>query len=138
MNTATQIGYGHVVEVDLPFEAAIPATVKALEAEGFHIVSDIDMCRAADEQLGADFRPYRILGACNAQLAHLALSAEPQLGLFLPCNVVVQQIDGRTIVSTIDPNFIVQSASNRALTHIAADANARLLRALSAIARQQP
>ncbi|MBV8655430.1 MAG: DUF302 domain-containing protein [Candidatus Eremiobacteraeota bacterium] len=135
MNAATQIGYGHVVEVSATFDEALAAVTKALEAEGFHIVSDIDMCQSADA-LGQEFRPYRILGACNAQLAHLALSAEPQLGLFLPCNVVVQDIDGRTIVSAINPTFIVQSASNRALKHIAEDANARLMRALSAVARQ--
>lgn len=136
MNAATGIGYGHVVEVDLPFDKAIEAVSTALEAEGFHIVSDIDMCTSAD-QVGHDFRPYRILGACNPQLAHVALSAEPQLGLFLPCNVVVQEIDKRTIVSAINPMFMVQSASNRSLVHIAEDANARLLRALNAVACQR-
>jgi uncharacterized protein (DUF302 family) len=133
MNAATDIRYGHVVEVDQPFPEAVEAVKAALLEEGFKISSTIDMAAQAKERLGKEFRPYIILGACNAQLADLALSAEPQLGLLLPCNVVVQEIEGRTIVSAIDASAIVQFAANRSLEHIAADANARLLRALKSL-----
>lgn len=135
MSAATDIAYGRVVDVRLPFEAAVEATVRALEAEGFSVVTDFDVQASLQEKLGETFRPYRILGACNAQLARAALSAEPQLGLLVPCNVVVQQIDGRVIVSAIDANLIVQTVRNRSLEHVAADANARLRRALNSIAR---
>lgn len=135
MSAATDISYGQVVDVDLPFDAAIEAVSRALEAEGFSIVTDFDMQASLDKKLHEHFRPYRILGACNAQLARAALSAEPQLGLLVPCNVVVQEIDGRVIVSAIDANLIVQAVSNRSLEHVAADANLRLGRALKAVAQ---
>lgn len=135
MSAATDISYGQVVDVDLLFDAAIEAVSRALEAEGFSIVTDFDMQASLDKKLHEHFRPYRILGACNAQLARAALSAEPQLGLLVPCNVVVQEIDGRVIVSAIDANLIVQAVSNRSLEHVAADANLRLGRALKAVAQ---
>ena len=135
MGAATDISYGCVVTVDLSVAGAVAAVEKAFAAEGFQIVSDIDMEAKVKERLGQTFRPYRILGVCNAQLAKAALSVEPQLGLLVPCNVVVQEIDRRVIVSAIDVNLIVQAAGNRSLEHVAADANARLKRALNAIAR---
>ena len=134
MGAATDISYGCVVTVDLSVAGAVAAVEKAFAAEGFQIVSDIDMEAKVKERLGQTFRPYRILGVCNAQLAHVALSAEPQIGLLIPCNVVVQQIDNRTVVSVVDPGLIVQAAGNRSLEHIAQDAKARLFRALNAIA----
>jgi len=133
MSAATDIAYGRVVDVDLGFEAAIEAVRSALETEGFAVVTDFDMQASLNKKLGEHFRPYRILGVCNAQLARAAISAEPQLGLLLPCNVVVQEIEGRTVVSAVDPNLIVQRAGNRSLEHIAADANARLARALKTV-----
>lgn len=137
MSAATDIAYGRVVDVALPFDAAVEAVTRALEAEGFSVVTDFDMAASLERKLHEDFRPYRILGACNAQLARAALSAEPQLGLLVPCNVVVQQIDGRVIVSAIDANLIVQTVANRSLEHVAADANARLGRALKAVSTQR-
>lgn len=133
MSAATDITYGQVVDVDLPFETAVEAVTRALEAEGFSVVTDFDIQASLRKHLGEAFRPYRILGACNAQLARAAISAEPQLGLLVPCNVVVQEIDGRVIVSAIDANLIVQTVRNRSLEHVAADANARLGRALKAV-----
>lgn len=133
MSAATDITYGQVVDVDLPFETAIEAVTRALEAEGFSVVTDFDVQASLKRKLGEPFRPYRILGACNAQLARAAFSAEPQLGLLVPCNVVVQEVDGRVIVSAIDANLIVQTVGNRSLEHVAADANARLGRALKRI-----
>ncbi|HEY1975942.1 MAG TPA: DUF302 domain-containing protein [Candidatus Baltobacteraceae bacterium] len=135
MSAATDIAYGRVVDVSLPFEGAVEATIRALEAEGFAVVTDFDIQASLQKKLGETFRPYRILGVCNAQLARAALSVEPQLGLLVPCNVVVQEIDGRVIVSAIDANLIVQTVRNRSLEHVAADANARLKRALNSIAR---
>jgi uncharacterized protein (DUF302 family) len=138
MSAATDIAYGRVVDVDLPFEAAVEAVTHALEDEGLSVVTDFDVQTSLKRNLREEFRPYRILGVCNAQLARAALSAEPQLGLLVPCNVVVQQIDGRVIVSAIDANLIVQTVRNRSLEHVAADANARLARALKAIQRRAP
>jgi uncharacterized protein (DUF302 family) len=137
MSAATDIAYGQVFEVDLGFEAAVDAVIRALEAEGFAVVTDFDVQASLQKKLGEQFRPYRILGACNAQLARAAFSVEPQLGLLVPCNVVVQQIDGRVIVSAIDANLIVQTVRNRSLEHVAADANARLGRALKAVSARR-
>jgi uncharacterized protein (DUF302 family) len=137
MSAATDIAYGQVVDVDLPFKAAVEAVTRALESEGFSVVTDFDIQASLQAKLGETFRPYRILGACNAQLARAALSAEPQLGLLVPCNVVIQEIEGRVVVSAIDANRIVRTAGNRSLEHVAADANARLSRALKAVSRQR-
>ncbi|HME82242.1 MAG TPA: DUF302 domain-containing protein [Candidatus Eremiobacteraceae bacterium] len=126
--------YGNVVATDLPFEAAVARAKELLKAEGFGVLCEIDVSRTLKEKIGADFRPYVILGACNPTLAHEALCAESQLGLLLPCNVVVQQEASGVIVSAIDARVLLDVVGRPELSATAADVNARLSRVLEQIA----
>ena len=106
--------------VTLPFDAAIAATTESLKRHGFGILTDIDVQSTLKKKLGVDFRPYRILGACNPELAHQALLAEDKIGTMLPCNVILQQHgDGRVEISAVDPVASMQAISNLALNDIA-------------------
>src|SRR5579859_5052667 len=104
--------YGFGKNVDLPYEEAIERTKAALKTQGFGVLTEIDVKKTMKEKLDADFQPYIILGACNPQLAHKALTAESEIGLLLPCNVVVHQEDDGSRVMVMDPEAalgIVQS-----------------------------
>lgn len=121
--------YGHHIEIAGPFDRAIERVQAALMAEGFGVLSDIDLQEAMRQKLGKDIPAYRILGACNPPLAHLALEADPEIGLLLPCNVTVRQVEGdRVIVGFLDPQTMVQLTNNAAVEVVANDAAARLLR----------
>lgn len=126
--------YGNQVSTALPYPAAVERVKTLLKDEGFGVLCDIDVAETMREKLGEAFRPYRILGACNPQLAHRSLSAEPQLGLLLPCNLVVQEIDGKTVVSAIDAGAMLAIVGNPVLDDVAREVNARLRRVLEAIA----
>jgi uncharacterized protein (DUF302 family) len=134
MDSITQIPYGQVVRTELPFAQAIEAAKAALQAQGFGILCEIDVTKSLQEKTGAAFRPYRILGACNPQFALQALETEPQLGLLLPCNVVVQEQDGKTVVSAVDAKAMLGVVGRPQLSAIAAGVNERLAAALTAIA----
>lgn len=130
-----EIGYGRSVNVEgSTFEATVERVKALLKDEGFGVLCEIDVGKTLNEKLGVAFRPYRILGACNPQLAHRALEAESQLGLLLPCNVVVQQTGGSVLVSAIDAGAMMRVVGNAALDPIAQDANARLARVLEKLA----
>jgi uncharacterized protein (DUF302 family) len=116
------------------FDEAVEAITAALKAQGFGVLTEIDVRATLKKKLDVDFRPYVILGACNPPLAYRALRAEQELGLLLPCNVIVYDNgDGTSTVSVIDPLQMVSVTHNPDLEPIAADANARLRAALSHI-----
>ena len=99
-----QHGYGFTITTPLSYTAAIEAVTAALKTEGFGVLTTIDVQATLKQKLGAEMPCYTILGACNPPLAHRALSAEPEIGLLLPCNVIVYMaVTGQTTVSAIDP-----------------------------------
>ena len=120
--------------IDMPFEDAVARVVAALKAQGFGILTDIDVQKTLKEKLGVDFRKYRILGACNPPLAHRALQIEDKIGTMLPCNVIVQErSDGGVEVSAIDPVVSMQAVGNLGLLEVANAVQAKLKTVLAAI-----
>jgi uncharacterized protein (DUF302 family) len=129
-----ELNYGSAVTTAMAFEDAVARAKELLRDEGFGVLCEIDVTKTLKEKIGADFRPYVILGACNPKLAHHALSAEGQLGLLLPCNVVVQQEDGRVVASAIDAEVLLGIVGRPELSDTARDVNARLRRVLDRLA----
>ena len=128
----TNYGFGKVTP--LPYEEAVLAITAALKEKGFGVLTEIDVKATLKKKLGVDVRPYIILGACNPPLAHQALQAEPELGLLLPCNVIVYDNGDRTCtISLIDPLQMMGVVQNPRLDMIASEANARLRAALNAV-----
>ncbi len=119
---------------DTSFDDAIVKTIAALKAEGFGVLSDIDVQHAMKEKLGFDMPPYRILGACNPPLAHQALQAVPDIGLLLPCNVIVrEQGPGRVLVGFLDPQIMVNLAGKPEVKAVADAAEQGLRRACESL-----
>lgn len=130
----SDLSYGSVTTTQLRFGEAIERIKTLLKDEGFGILCEIDVQRTLKDKLGVDFRPYVILGACNPQLAHHALSAESHLGLLLPCNVVVQEQDGKTLVSAVNAENMLRVVDNAAMEPLAREATLRLRHVIAQIA----
>jgi len=120
---------------DLDYDAAIARVTEALKAEGFGILTEIDVKATLKKKLDVDFRPYRILGACNPPLAHKALGEEIDIGLLLPCNVVVYQgeDEGTSVISVIDPVVQLGVADREELAPVAEEVRERMKRALATL-----
>jgi len=132
---STDTPYGLSTRLDLPYDEAVARVRDALAAEGFGVLTEIDVKSTFKEKLDVDFRPYIILGACNPPLAHQALSAEADIGLLLPCNVIVYQADDpdESVVAAIDPIVQLGVTGNDEVVQLAEEVKSRLVRVLEAI-----
>ena len=124
------MSYGSSVRLELPFDDVVTATRAALSAQGFGVLTEIDVQATVKAKLDADIAPYLILGACNPPLAYRALQADASIGLLLPCNVVVRQDPHAVVVETIDPMTMVDLSGDSALEPVAQEATAKLRAAL--------
>lgn len=129
---ATSYGYGKEIK-GITLDEAKSRVSDALAKEGFGILTEIDVKATLKKKLDVDFRPYVILGACNPTLAHRALGAEPQIGLLLPCNVVIQQEGDGVTVSIADPRAMFSLVRNPELEPVVEEADRRLRRVLDAL-----
>ncbi len=128
--------YGFNATLELSFDEALERVMASLKEQGFGVLSDIDVQGAMKEKLGVEMPPYRILGACNPPLAHKALQAEPDIGLLLPCNVVVrQEAQGHVTVAFIDPLVMMEMVDKPEVQAIAKDAEQRLRQACRNLTR---
>ena len=125
--------YAFRVRIDAPYDEALTRVKEALKAEGFGVLSEVDVKATFAAKLGVDFRPYAILGACNPPLSHRALSRELDAGLVLPCNVVVYQDGDGSEVVIADPEIIVQTLDKPDLMEIAQDARGKLEQVAAAL-----
>ncbi len=125
----TAAGIGRTV--DVPFKVALERIEQALSQQGFGVLTRIDVKETLKQKLGVDQSPFVILGACNPALAHRALALEPEVGLLLPCNVVVREVGpGKTRVEAINPNTLMSLFPDAGLDEVAAEAARRLSRAI--------
>ncbi len=127
-------GFGFGKTVAMEFDAAIDKVTADLQAEGFGVMSDIDVAAKMKEKLGEDMPRYRILGACNPALAHQAIKAVPEIGLLLPCNVLVREDEeGTVFVSFMDPQSVLSLVDDPGVEPLAAEVKTRLERVLAAL-----
>ncbi len=126
--------YGFNVVVTGDFAAVVSRVIEELKKEGFGVLTDIDVQATLKAKLGAEMRPYRILGACNPPLAHQAIELEPDIGLLLPCNVVVrEQDDGKINVGFMDPKAVLGLVQRKELEALGAEVRGRLERVSNAL-----
>ena len=127
------IDYGFTKELDISFENAIEAVTEALKKEGFGVLTKIDTKEKFKEKLGIDFKKYTILGACSPKSAHKAILAEENIGLMLPCNVIVYEKEGKTVVSVIRPSVAMGMIENDELREIASSVEVQLQRVFDSV-----
>ncbi len=132
--TRMAMSYHFSKRLDVPFDQAVARVIAALKREGFGVLTDIDVRATLKSKLGENFRPYRILGACNPQLAYRALRLEDKIGTMLPCNVIVQEYQGGSVeVSAVDPVASMQAIDNPGLAEVAKEVQARLKRVVEGL-----
>ena len=132
--TQATVGYALARTLDLSYEEVDARVRDELQKEGFGVLTEIDVKETLKQKLDVDFPKYEILGACNPPLAHQALTHEADIGLLLPCNVVVRELeDGRTMVEAIDPVKQLSVAENPALPELAAEVRERMERVIAAV-----
>jgi uncharacterized protein (DUF302 family) len=129
------VKYGKSVISGFSFDESVDAAKSLLRDEGFGVLCEIDVTKTLREKIGAEFRPYRILGACNPHFALQTLKEEPHLGLLLPCNVVIQEVSGEIIVSAVDAHALLSAVGNPALGAVADEVNESLGRVLDGLQR---
>lgn len=137
MNEMLRTGLGRTIRLHTDFDTAIARVTAALKTEGFGVLTEIDVQATLKQKLDVDFRPYMILGACNPPLAYQALSLAPEVGLLLPCNVTVSEVQaGMVEVSLIDPLTMLGVTGAEDLKPVAQEAHQRLERVAAALAQQ--
>jgi uncharacterized protein (DUF302 family) len=128
------VSYYFAKTISATFDEAVSRAKAALEEEGFGVLTEVDVKETLKKKLGVDFRPYRILGACNPALAHEALQAEDKVGTMLPCNVIVQEAgEGKTEVAAIDPVASMQAIDNPTLAEKAQQVQSKLKRVIDSL-----
>ena len=125
--------YGFSKKVSMPYEEAVERITEELKKEGFGVLTEIDVKETLKKKLNVDFKKYKILGACNPPIAHKALQAEEELGLLLPCNVIVYEKEGGSIVSVFNPMIMTQLIENENMEQIADEVKAKLQAALERV-----
>ena len=125
--------YGFSKITDYGFEQAVEKVTEELNKEGFGVLTTIDVKDTLKKKIDVDFKKYTILGACNPKLAHSALQLEEELGLLLPCNVIVYEKDGKTVVSVFDPIIMTVVIENPEMKHVAEEVKNKLKRVLAAV-----
>ena len=128
--------YGISIELGVAYEQAVKAVTETLKSEGFGVLTEIDVKATLKKKLDVDFRKYVILGACNPLLAHKALSTELEIGLLLPCNVIVYEEGDGAVVSTIDPIAAMGVVGNPELESVAEQVNAKLKGVISSLEKR--
>ncbi len=127
------MNYGISKTTSLTFESAVEKVAEELKKEGFGLLSTIDVKATMKQKLGVDFTKYVILGACNPPFAHQALLAEEQIGLLLPCNVIVYEKEGKTVVSAFDPLVMAKVVENEGMKPLVEEVRARLAQVVDAV-----
>jgi uncharacterized protein (DUF302 family) len=136
MSESTENQLGIYVHLQMDYETALSRTIEALKTEGFGVLTEIDVKETLKKKLNVEYPPYKILGACNPPLAHRALMAAPEVGLLLPCNVTVRELNNGVIeVAMIDPLMMMGVISNPALKPVADEARSRLERVAQSLKR---